>query len=395
MSHLWTPTRVRALSVVAALLLAAGCEQIKSSSPLSPAIAGPIAGVTISPPAPMQPNAGQKVVDTDQPVTLAFNNAESNSVRPYTMQVQIALDSAFTNIVFSQTGIGPSEDGTTQFVLPVRLDPGRVYFWRMKAEDGANASEWSEARQFEVLQPIVIGVPEPLSPVGGVRVTTTSPTLRVRNGQSSGPHGPLGYVFQVARDPGFSDLIMEAWIWEDNDETTYRVPSVPIPDILIYWRVRITDGTNGGDWSGAEVFRTPLAPTPGTGGGGTGGGGGGGTGPSACASSSGPAVVACIEAQYPERLVAGVSLSEREDNMAFLRDRVIEAGICGGMDLAWNLKRGVGPHSIDAIAWRTGGTDEVVDIGLAFDDTSTPLHLQWGIVGGPPGYDPYPPFSCD
>jgi hypothetical protein len=156
--------------------------------------------------------------------------------------------------------------------------------------------------------------------------------------------------------------------------------------------VRIADNEgNVGDWSRAETYRTPLPGAPPSGGGGgTGGGGNGGS----CASSSGPAIVACIEAKYPERLVAGVSHSQREANMAFLRDRVIEAGICGGLDLAWNLKRGVGPHSIDAIAWRTGGGDEVVDIGLAYDDTNIPLRLSWGIVAGPPGYDPYPRPSC-
>jgi hypothetical protein len=101
--------------------------------------------------------------------------------------------------------------------------------------------------------------------------------------------------------------------------------------------------------------------------------------------------VACIEATYPTYRAAGVSHSQREANMAFLRDRIIESGICGGLDLAWNLKRGVGPHSIDALAWRTGGRDEVVDIGQAYDDTSQVLRLQWGIVAGPSGYDRYLP----
>ena len=64
------------------------------------------------------------------------------------------------------------------------------------------------------------------------------------------------------------------------------------------------------------------------------------------------------------------------------------------MSLAWNLKRGVGPRSIDAIAWNTGGRVEVVDIASAYDDTSIPLRLQWVIVGGPAGWDPYPMPSC-
>ncbi|MCR4373839.1 MAG: hypothetical protein NUW22_03235 [Acidobacteria bacterium] len=114
-----------------------------------------------------------------------------------------------------------------------------------------------------------------------------------------------------------------------------------------------------------------------------------------CGGSGGDAVVECVAALYPSRLAANVSHDERVANMVFLRDRIIERGRCKGMDLAWNLKRGVGPHSIDALAWRTNGGDEVVDIGVGYDDTSRPLELQWLIVAGPPGYDRYTPaFSC-
>lgn len=111
-----------------------------------------------------------------------------------------------------------------------------------------------------------------------------------------------------------------------------------------------------------------------------------------CATDNGDVLVACIADRYPEYTVGGVSGHQREEHMAFLRDRIIEAGICGGLDLARNLKRGVGPHSIDALAWRTpSGHVEVVDIGVGYDDASRPLVLQWSIVSGPPGYDHYEP----
>jgi hypothetical protein len=184
-------------------------------------------------------------------------------------------------------------------------------------------------------------------------------------------------------------MVANDWVNQEHEETTFQVSS-PGPDTVLYWRVRVADDDgNQGDWSRTESFRTPLAnapPPPGGGGGGNGG---------SCASNNGSAIVACIERQFPSYLAAGVSHNQRESNMAFLRDRVIEAGICGGLDLAWNRKRGNGPHSIDALAWRTGGGDEVVDIGLAYDDTSIPLRLAWGIVAGPPGYDGYSPRpSC-
>jgi len=56
--------------------------------------------------------------------------------------------------------------------------------------------------------------------------------------------------------------------------------------------------------------------------------------------SNGPDLIAYVVGKYPERLAGGISRDERIQNMQFLRDRVIEAGKCGGMDLGWNLKRG-------------------------------------------------------
>jgi hypothetical protein len=80
--------------------------------------------------------------------------------------------------------------------------------------------------------------------------------------------------------------------------------------------------------------------------------------------------------------------------MEFLRDRVIEAGRCGGLDLAWNLKRGGPEISIDFIAERAGGAVHGHDIAFDYDNTSTQLVLYWG-SGEFPFYGGYPGgFSC-
>jgi hypothetical protein len=380
--------RVPVVALVAGMLAAAGCDRVKSATPLSPTLAGPIKGVEISVPSPVQPAPGQQIKDAEQPLTLVFANAQSNSVRPFKLQLQIAVDEGFSTVVYSQNGIAPAADGAqNRVVLPSKLQAGRVYFWRTRADDGANASEWSAPVIFEILQPVVLGVPEPLSPVANVRVLTATPQLRVRNGVSTGPHGALSYHFQASTSSAFTGLIGDGFVPEGAGETVVTVPKSPGTDMVVYWRVRITDGENIGPWSRTESYRTPLTNTPPPGG----GGGGVPGSPKTCASNNGAAIVACIEATYPTYRAAGVSHSQREANMAFLRDRIIESGICGGLDLAWNLKRGVGPHSIDALAWRTGGRDEVVDIGQAYDDTSQVLRLQWGIVAGPPGYDTYSP----
>jgi hypothetical protein len=120
-------------------------------------------------------------------------------------------------------------------------------------------------------------------------------------------------------------------------------------------------------------------------------------GPAATRSLTPDDVIAAVTARYPERLAAGVGHDERVANMEFLRDRIIEVGRCGGLRLAWNLKRGTGPRSIDAIGWQHGDNDtlDVVDIAQAYDDTHSPLRLHWMVVSGPAGWDPGAETRCE
>jgi hypothetical protein len=111
--------------------------------------------------------------------------------------------------------------------------------------------------------------------------------------------------------------------------------------------------------------------------------------------ATGPDIVADVAARYPERLVAGISPEERLENMTFLRDRIIETGLCGGMQLGRNLKRGGPDVSNDFLAWRRDDGDMGVDIGFSYDDTSQPLRLQWLEVGMGATYQEYPAPSCD
>lgn len=374
--------RFPVLLAAAALVVATGCEQIKSSTPLSPSIAGPIAGVTITAPSPIEPRAGRQIKDTEQPIALVIGNADSNSVRPYTMAVQIAATPSFDAVVFSQTGITPSPDGTTALRLPDRLQTGRIYYWRAIADDGANSSGWTDPVPFEVLRPVVIGRPEPLAPIGNVLLTGSAAQLRVRNGESSGPHGPLYYTFQVAPTQSFSAMIINSTVNEDDGETTFQTPPLA-QNQQLFWRVRIDNGGTAGEWSRTESFRSGVLVIPGP------SLPSGPVNPGNCASSDGRFIAACIGAKYPDLRRAGVSLSTRVANMEFLRDRMIEAGICGGLDLARNRKRNGSELSIDAIAQRTGGRTIVVDIARGYDDTGDTLELQWlADVGGEPGWQP-------
>jgi hypothetical protein len=385
-------TRWPAAALATGLLAAVvACEAEKSENPLSPSVAGPIAGVEITAPRVVQPAPGARIRESQQPIQLMIENATTTGVRPLYYSFEVATDSGFQTKVFARAQVPPGQNGRTSVQLD-RLELGRGYFWRVRAEDGANTGPFATL-QFEVLPKPVLQPPKAIFPVNNQVVSGLRPTFRVGASDRNAGVGSVEYEFHVAQDAAFAVGLIAGRVGETGGETSFTPGGDLAADRQYYWRARALDGGTASGWMTTQGFRTP------------GGGSGPGPGPSPSPGggsapcgppypNNGPDVVKCVESKYPDRLRAGVSGSQRVANMAFLRDRVIETGICGGLDLAWNKKRGTGPHSIDAIAWRTNGRVEVVDIGAAYDDTSRPLKLMWHIVAGPPGYDPYPRPSC-
>ncbi len=351
-------------------LLLTGCETAKSSNPTSPSVAGPIPGVNITTPKLLEPGANWNINNTDQPITLLIENASSNGQRPVTYVFEVAADVEFATKLFNQEGVAPGGNGRTSVRLPDALASDRTYYWRARATDGANASAYTAASAFSIVTPARLDPPSPAAPVGGVQIASRRPEFVARAGARSGPVSGVSYTFEISRNESFTAMVAVVTIPETPVETRFTLAQELDYGTRFFWRVRASDPRTASAWSPTQMFVTPeepaTAPPPGP-----------GPGPAGWP-TNGPDLVAYTERKYPERLRAGVSLSERQANMAFLRDRMIEAGICGGMELAWNLKRGGPEHSIDYLTWRKGGTWVGVDIGLAYDDTSTTLRLQWG-----------------
>lgn len=387
-------SRRLALVLGLGLALTSACNAEKSANPLSPAVAGPIAGVNISAPKLMEPKAGITVRESEQPIKLVLENATTNGQRKLFYLFEVASDAEFKTQVFARDGVPPGEGGRTQFTLPDKLAPNRKYFWRSRAADGANSGPFASATSFEVVPPAAIQAPVPIEPINDARTANRRPNLTVRNGAHTGPVGNVTYSFEVARDQAFTTVVYRANAGEGNGNTTAPVVADLDAEQRFFWRARASDGETTSAWSATASLMTPAdspsnpSPSP---------------GPTPAPPSSancappypnnGPAVVDCIERKYPQYLVAGVSVDKRKANMAFLRDRIIETGICGGMNLGWNMKRGGPDKSIDFLAWHDGRQWIGVDIGRAYDDTRKKLDLVWGIYGPTPharAYEPRP-----
>lgn len=279
------------LVCVALFMGAAACETAKSANPLSPTIAGPIEGVTITAPKLLEPLANQQIRDKDQPFNVVIENAASTSPRPFVMRMQIATDANFSSVIWQRDGIAPGENGQARFVMPERLPSGRNYFWRVRADDGANQSDWSAMRGFEVLMPAEFSAPVPQEPVANAIVTSTRAVLSVGNAAAQGPVGQAYYTFQVSTNPAFSPLVVNAQTPQQGGST--KLTTDPLPyGTTFYWRVQVTDGETTGAWSATETFRTADAPAP-------------APGPSpepapggSCVLSTGYDVIACNRARY-------------------------------------------------------------------------------------------------
>ena len=383
--------RSRSFAVTCGLFLLAlgGCQTSKSSTPTAPTVAGPIPGVNISAPALIEPAQGFKFRESEQPIRLVIQNATTNGVRPLTYTFEVAADSGFATKVFGRSGVAPG-DGRTSVQID-RLEIGRAYYWRAWAEDGANTGAIATAG-FEIYPKPAVTPPGPVAPINNELLTTTTPAIRVTNASFVGPVGPLAYEFQVATDQSFARLVAAGIIGQGPGQTTFN--SSPLAHgLTMFWRARASDGETTSAWTATQSFRTPAppAPTPPPAPGPPPPGGGGG---GSCALGNGPAIVNCIAVKYAAYRRPVGSLGERQNNMMFLRDRIIEAGICSGLGYGWNLKRGGPEYSIDVIAWKRPDGNMGVDIAFDYDNIGSTLQLTWGEIDLFAKIATYPAFSC-
>lgn len=237
-----------------------GCEAKKSSNPLSPTVAGPIAGVSITVPQLIDPAKGFKYKESQQPIKLTIGNATSNGVRTVNYNFEVATDAAFNSKVFARAGVPAGDSGRTSVQID-RLESGRSYFWRAQADDGANSSDYSSS-QFEILPKPVLNAPGLVSPINNQRVTSRRPTFTVNNSDRNSGVAGVGYEFQVALDQAFTKLIAAGIVDETPGQTSF-VPNVDTAyDIQHFWRARASDGDTTSAWAATQTFLAMASPTP-------------------------------------------------------------------------------------------------------------------------------------
>jgi hypothetical protein len=339
------------------------CDLNKSENPLSPTVAGPIAGVDIGAPLPVEPVHGAKLNHTASSVTLVVQNASTTGQRPIAAySYEVSRDAAMQNVIFSKSDVAPGGGGRTSIVVPGPFNPGATYYWRVKASDGANSSAFSDPISFVVLEPVVLGAPNLVAPTAGATVSSLQPALRVSNVSRSGPFGVITYDFEVSLSDTFANLAAYRSSGEQSSTTETTVGPLEAGRTY-FWRVRARDGSVESPWSSSRTFLTPTAvvtPPPPS----------GGLPPSnpgpRPSVSEGTAMVAAVIADMRAR---GISME----------------GDCGAWEItrrvAWAFRnRGAG------LEYKPGGRnchENSIDIVLFTDGQSVDILFGSGVDNGP------------
>ena len=295
------------LAMIAAV--SAGCQVSKSANPLAPTVAGPIEGVVITTPNLLEPGQDWQIRLRDQPVRLMIQNADTSGVRTLSYTFEVATDAGFSSIVFKRTGV-PAGEGITTLQLPDALPTGATYWWRARAEDGANVGSYSKVVSFVAVAPVVLGAPTASSPSGAI--TTTAPEFKINAGTKAGPYERILYTMQVANDQAFASIAWTFVFDETGSETTVAQNYSFLNNRTYFWRVQAKDMSDSqavSSWSSVQTFTTDQPAS-------SGGGGEGGGDPTGDPSKCGPpfqsdplAILQCHRSVYPEHMSKSQAVS--------------------------------------------------------------------------------------
>jgi hypothetical protein len=250
---------IRGLIALVAVIGLVGCEAAKSANPTAPSVAGPIPGVNITAPRALEPFAGQTLTYTGEPPTLLIENAGTSGARSISLEIDVANDASFAQIVHHADAVTPGDNGRTVYRLPSPLAAGYTYYWRSKANDGANSGPYADASSFNVVLPAVIDPPTAIAPAG--RINNNNPDFIVRNGAISGTSG-VGYRFEVSRSADFGQIVAVVTVpVNGSGQTVMSLGTLPY-GTSYFWRVKGSDGSKESGYSNTQSFTTSDPPAP-------------------------------------------------------------------------------------------------------------------------------------
>ncbi len=192
--------------------------------------------------------ADNSEVSTFIPV-LTVNNASDPDSENLTYNFELALDTDFTQIIASETGIFEGE-ATTSWQAPVSLSENTYYYWRAQADDWLTEGPWMTTAVFFVnTANDAPTAPSIISPSDSSEITTLYTDVAASN--STDPdNDTLTYIFEIDTVMTFDspDLIISGNIPEGQGTTSWYTDGLN-DNTYYYIRAKASDGLAESPWS--------------------------------------------------------------------------------------------------------------------------------------------------
>jgi hypothetical protein len=246
---------LRAFVIVALTAAATSCG---SNNPAQPSAGGSALTSSIVAPRPVTPSNSAQIRNSDQPVTLAVQNAVST--KPGVAYLfEVATDAAFTTKVQTKDAVAEGTGGQTSVKLDA-LAAAKDYYWHARASGGGTTGVFGTMYKFSVGPAIVLNPPIAVRPASGAQ-TGGRPSLTVTNATKQGPAGAITYKFEISASAAFTPILVSGTVPETAGQTTFTPPTDLAANTTLFWRVTAIDAINGitSAPSTAQSFVTSFA----------------------------------------------------------------------------------------------------------------------------------------
>ena len=208
------------------------------------------------------------IIDITDPMLTIYNSSDADN-DAITYHFQVSYSDVFSVIVAETTNLVRAAGDTTEWQVAPELEDETTYYWRVRAYDGEDYSDWTNAWSFTIDLPNnPPAQPALASPANGTYVTSSQPQLVVNNSSDSDGDN-LTYLFEISSNSNFSAIVQTSpAVTEGGGSTTAWTASSDLNNHVNYWwRVRCYDGEDYSIYSQARVFYTDYStpndpPTP-------------------------------------------------------------------------------------------------------------------------------------
>lgn len=185
--------------------------------------------------------------------TLSVTNATDPQSSALTYHFEVYEDSALSVLIAEASGV-PAGVGTTSWRVTATLQEDATYYWRARAADATAYGPWTmPVCSFTVnVTNSLPTAPLPDMPSNGVSVTTTTPTLTVRNAVDA-EGDALTYEFEVFR--GSTRVANAMNVAPGASTTSWMVTNMLMEDGIYTWHARAVSAAGPGPYSAMSSFR--------------------------------------------------------------------------------------------------------------------------------------------